>query len=53
MWIYFMNKKHEVFTNLKRFKLLVERAVERDNKRLRTDEGGEYISIKFAQLCEK
>lgn len=52
MRIYLLDKKSGVFTNFKRFKLLVEKQVEYTIKRLRTDDGGEYTSIKFAQFCE-
>lgn len=48
-----MEKKSEVFTQFKKFKLLVEKHNECDIKRKRIDKGGESNSTEFAQLCEK
>lgn len=47
-----MEKKSELFIKFRKLKLLVQKQVECDIKRLRIDEEGEYTSTKFAQLCE-
>lgn len=44
-----MENQSEIFTNFKRFKLLVEKQAECKIKRLRIDGDGEYTSIEFTQ----
>lgn len=44
MWIHLIEKKSEVFTQFKKFKLHVEKQSECKLKKLRTDGGGEYTS---------
>ncbi|GAU22886.1 hypothetical protein TSUD_376970 [Trifolium subterraneum] len=51
--IYMIEKKSEVFTKFKKFKLQVERESECSIKKLRTDGGGEYVSNEFAKFCEQ
>ena len=46
-WIYFLNKKYEVFENFKAFKALVESTLGKKIKELRSYNGGEYIKIEF------
>ncbi|GAU25658.1 hypothetical protein TSUD_265850 [Trifolium subterraneum] len=53
VWIYMIEKKSEVFTKFKKFKLQVERESECSIKKLRTDGGGEYTSNEFAKFCEQ
>lgn len=53
MWIQLIEKKSEIFFQLKRFKLLVEKHVERSIKKLRPYGGGEYTFNEFVQFCEK
>ncbi|GAU51473.1 hypothetical protein TSUD_95880 [Trifolium subterraneum] len=53
VWIYMIEKKSEVFTRFKKFKLQVERESECSIKKLRTDGGGEYTSNEFAKFCEQ
>lgn len=52
VWIYLLEKKSEVFSSFKRFKLLVEKQVGHTIKRLRTNGGGEYTATEFAQFCD-
>jgi len=50
-WIYFLNKKDEVFTWFSSFKALVENKVGEKIKILRTDNGTEYESNEFNDYC--
>eukprot|EP00253_Pinus_taeda_P007441 PITA_07441 len=52
-WIYFLKKKSEVFDKFKEFKALVENQTEKKIKVLRTDNGGEFCSKVFKELCKK
>jgi hypothetical protein len=52
-WIYFLKKKDEVFGRFKEFKALVENATEKKIKILRSDNGGEFISNPFKDLCKE
>ena len=52
-WIYFLKKKDEVFDRFKEFKALVENHTKKKIKVLRTDNGGEFCSTKFEELCKK
>jgi transposase InsO family protein len=51
-WIYFLNSKDEVFNKLKEFKALIENLSKRKIKILRLDNGGEYTSKEFVNLCK-
>lgn len=53
MWIYLIERKSEVFTQLKKFKLHVEKQSGCKLKKLRTDGGGEYTSREFARFCNE
>lgn len=53
MWFSLFEKKSEVFSNFKKFKLLVEKQAGNTMKRLKTDSGDEYTSPEFAKFCEK
>ena len=46
-WIYFLNKKDEVFENFKQFKSLVEKIYEKKIKTLRSDNEGEFTLGEF------
>jgi hypothetical protein len=50
-WIYFMKTKDEVFSRFQEYKALVENQTRRKIKTLRSDNGGEYISKAFKDLC--
>ena len=52
-WIYFLKKKSEVFDRFKEFKALVKNQIEKKIKVLRTDNGGEFCSKEFEELCKK
>ena len=43
-WIFFMQKKSEMFSKFCEFKALVEKESGKQVKALRSDNGGEYIS---------
>ncbi|KAK2365584.1 putative mitochondrial protein [Trifolium repens] len=53
VWLYLIEKKSEVFTKFKKFKILVEKQSGYSVKKLRTDGGGEYTSLEFAKFCEE
>ena len=52
-WIYFLKKKFEVFDRFKEFKALVETQTKKKIKVLRTNNGGEFCSKEFEELCKK
>ena len=52
-WIALMKKKSEVPKHLEDFLNLVENQTERRVKRIRTDNGGEYVSKKMDRLCKE
>jgi transposase InsO family protein len=52
-WIYFMQKKDQTFSKFCEFKALVEKDTGKKVKALRRDNGGEYISNEFKNLCAK
>jgi transposase InsO family protein len=51
-WVYFLKQKDEVFSKFEIFKALVENQSENKIKRIRTDNGGEYVNNKFKYFCE-
>jgi hypothetical protein len=51
-WIYFLNSKCEVFGKFKEFKPLVENLTERKINTLRLENGGEFTSDGFFDLCK-
>ena len=52
-WIYFLKGKDEVFERFKEFKSLVENLSENNFKTLRSDNGGEFTSNQFNDLCKE
>ena len=52
-WIYFLKTKDEVFSKFKEFKYLVENHTERKIKTFRSNNGGDYISKDFKNLCKE
>ena len=50
-WVYFLKSKDEVLGKFKEFKALVENLSERKIKTLRSDNGGEYTSKEFGNIC--
>ena len=51
-WIYLMKNKYEVFSKFKEFKALIENHTEKKIKNFRLDNGGEFTSNEFKQLCK-
>ena len=52
-WIYFLKTKDEVFERFKEFKALVENLTGKWIKKLRLDNGGEYIDKDFTGFYAK
>ena len=52
-WIYFMKNKDEVFSKFKEFKALIENHTEKKIKTFRSDNGGEFTSNEFNDLCKE
>lgn len=48
-----MYKKDETLSKFIEFKALVEKETNKNVKALRNDNGGEYMSNEFKNLCEK
>ena len=48
-----MKKKDQTFSKFSEFKALVEKDSGKQVKALRSDNGGEYISGEFKDLCRK
>ena len=53
VWIYFLKNKSETFLKFKEWKILVETQVGRKVKKLRTDNGLEFLSNDFNSFCQK
>ena len=51
-WVYFMKNKDEVFNKFKEFKVLIENHTEKKIKTFRSDNGGEFTSNEFKELCK-
>lgn len=52
-WVYFLKNKSQVFSIFKEFKELVEGELDSKIKRLRTDNGGEFIKDEFLSFCRQ
>jgi hypothetical protein len=52
-WIYFLKTKSEVFKRFQEFKALVENQIGKKIKVLRSDNGGEYASTEFVDICSQ
>ena len=50
-WVYFMKNKDELFSKFKEFKALIENRTENKIKTFRSDNGGEFTSNEFKELC--
>jgi len=50
-WIFFMKTKGQVFNRFQEFKALVENQTGKKIRVLRSDNGGEYTSKEFMDLC--
>ena len=51
-WIYFMKNKDEVFSKFKEFKALIENHTEKKIKTIQSDNGREFTSNEFKELCK-
>ena len=51
--IYFLKRRDEVFEKFKEFKALVENLSEKKIKILRLENGGEFTSNEFKELCKE
>ena len=52
-WVYFMKNKDKVFNKFKEFKALIENHTENKIKTIRSDNGGEFTSNEFKDLCKE
>ena len=52
-WIYFLKGKSEVFSKFKEYRALVEIQNGRSIKILWSDNGGEFTSEEFKELCRE
>ena len=52
-WVYMLHIKSQVFQYFQKFHAMVEREMGNPVKRLRIDNGGEYISKEFKEYCFK
>lgn len=50
-WIFFMQRKDKSFTRFCEFKALVEKESRKKVKSIISDNGGEYVSNEFKNLC--
>jgi transposase InsO family protein len=51
IWIYFLSDKSQVFSRFQHFVQLMKTTTGKTIQTLRTDNGGEYTSIEFFDLC--
>ena len=51
-WIYFLKRKDELFNKFKEFKALVENHTEKKINIFQSDNGGEFTSNEFKELCK-
>ncbi|GJY68640.1 retrovirus-related pol polyprotein from transposon TNT 1-94, partial [Tanacetum coccineum] len=52
-WVYFLEQKSEALETFKKFKAMVEKTTGQYIKALRSNRGGEYVSIPFTMFCEE
>ena len=52
-WVYFMKNKDEVFSKFNKFKALIENHTEKKFKTFQSDNGGEFTSDEFKELCRE
>ena len=52
IWIYFLKIKDEVFNKFKEFKALIENHTENKIKTFRSENGEEFTSYEFNELCK-
>ncbi|GJY64422.1 retrovirus-related pol polyprotein from transposon TNT 1-94 [Tanacetum coccineum] len=52
-WVYFLEQKSEALETFKKFKAMVEKTTGQYIKALRSDRGGEYVSIPFTMFVKR
>ena len=52
-WVYFMKNKNEVFSKFKEFKSLIENHNEKKIKTTQSDNGVEFTSNEFKEICKE
>ena len=52
-WVYVLKIKVDVFNTFKQFRVMVETKTGMTIKCLRTDNGGEFISLEFEKYCKE
>jgi transposase InsO family protein len=52
IWVFFLKEKYEAFEKFKIYKSLVENETDLKIKCISLDNGGEFTSKEFIQLCE-
>ena len=53
IWMYFLQKKDEVFHKFKEFKVLTKKQSGKSLRIIRTNKGTEYMNKKFFRFCKK
>lgn len=53
LWTYFLVAKSEAFEVFQKFKVFIEKESGTEIAGLRTDRGGEFLSTKFKEFCDK
>ncbi|WVY93468.1 hypothetical protein V8G54_032556 [Vigna mungo] len=53
VWVYFLKHKSEVFKAFKIWKAMVENETGLKIKKLRSDNGGEYVDTRFKKFCHE
>jgi transposase InsO family protein len=51
-WIYFLKAKSDTFDKFKEYKAFIEKQIGKNIKTLRTDNGGEFETLEFEDLCK-
>jgi hypothetical protein len=51
-WVFFLATKNETFASFKQFWKIVEKQIQKPVSCLRTDRGGEFLSIEFNNYCK-
>ena len=52
-WVYFMKNKDEEFSKFKEFKALIENHTKKKIKTFQSDNGREFTSNEFKELCKE
>jgi hypothetical protein len=52
-WVAFLKEKDEAFEKFKIFKAITENQIGKKLKAVRSNKGGEFMSSKFKEFCDK